>query len=176
MVRTGPSPAKVRANGTLTSDPTPLTLADLRKQRRGSPAWCVLQLLFWAQWGSYPNLPTAYDPRVLARVGTASFTGAYAAIRPQLAASRPDILDVQQSPRGALVTLRFLTATGPPTRDSFLLRLRRGRWVVVFDTLLERALSTWAQSRIDTLTRQPSARAIRAGSRLSERYRDASIP
>jgi hypothetical protein len=175
-VRTGPSPAKEQANGTLTSDPAPLTVEDLNKLRRGSASQAVLQLLFWAQWGSYPDVAASYDPRVVSSLGSSAVLGAYSLLRPQLVASRPIIVSESRSARGTLVTLRLLSRVSPPARQSFLLsRVTRRRWVIKFDTLLEGGLNAWVQQSLEPGVARPSRRTIRAGQRLSALYRRAAV-
>jgi hypothetical protein len=176
MVKTGPSPATVKGNGRLSSEPGALSIADVKAQPKGSASARVIELLFWAQWGSIPNVMAAYDPRVPPRVGTSSFVSAYEFVRPQLVGARPKIIEESKSTAGTLVTLRLLTTSFPPQRESFLLSHSRGQWLVVFDTLLERALTAWGQHEVDPQARRVSNAAILAGERLSQRYRLAIVP
>jgi hypothetical protein len=175
VVRTGPSPAKEEASGLLTSDPAPLTVEDLNRLRRGSASRSVMQLLFWAQWGSYPDVVASYDPRVVSKLGSSAVLGAYAQLRAQLVASQPKILSESRSPRGTLVTVRLLSKSSPPQRQSFLLSHRTGRWMIEFDTLLEGGLTTWVVQQLEPGAVRASIRTLRAAQRLSQRYRLAAV-
>jgi hypothetical protein len=178
IARTGASPAAVGPQGRLTAQPAPLTLADLRKQPKGSPQAAVLELWFWGQWGSAPNIVAAYMPRIRSTIGVSNITGAYAQQRVDLLDSLPRIAAVRRTKLGAFVGLEILTKQNEPRRESFLLQQPSSDgWRVAYDTLLERALAgyvqTTVQSTIDPNAERPAARAIREGVAVAQTYRDA---
>ena len=177
MVRTGNQDVERRADGSLERSPPPLTIAEVRRERRGSPRAAVMELLFWAQWGSAPNVVGAYDPRVLATVGASRVVGALAYLREQLVASQPRITETLR--RGSVVFLAVELARqgAPPQTESFSLRRVRGDWKIVFDTLLERGLNTYASFRHPGRSPDgsPDAAAQRAGDRAAQRYRNAFV-
>ena len=161
-------------DGRLEKTPSPLRLADLRSERTGSPQEALLRLFYWAQWGSAPNVASAYDPTIRKRVGVTRIVGAYSQQRASLATSRLRFVESTETSAGTLVSLELLRADGPPARHSFLLRRRDGNWRVIFDTLLEGALVTYVSS-IHSRTapsEQPDRRALSQGQAAAQVYRD----
>lgn len=173
IVRTTENRPEVLPNGRLKSQPSPLTVADIKRQPPNSPQKVVMELLFFAQWGGLANLKSAYSPAVLDRVNERDLAGAYALQRPALVTVLPRIVAVRKTASGRLVAVRFGSTAGPPSEDSFLVRRRRGQWRIVYDSLLDRALAQFVQTRVDP-SPTPSARARRAGLAAAERFRAAS--
>lgn len=166
----------IEKNGSLKDDPPPLTLRDVRRQREDSPQETVMRLWFLAQWGNIPAVVAMYDPAVRRAVGVALLSGGYSVQRPVLLASRPRIAYTTPTDLGTTVGLNVYRRGAPPLRDSFLLRNAGTRWVVVYDTVLERAFSSYSQF---SLTADPSARpsreAVQAGKAATARFRDAYL-
>lgn len=175
IVRTTASRPAALPDGRLKSQPSPLTLAEVSRQPRNSPQRVVMEMVFFAQWGSLPNVRTAYGPEVLRRVSLTDMYGAYALQRASLVAALPRIKDVTTTKTGRFVAVRFSSATSPPVDDSFLLRRVDGGWKIVYDSLLDRALSQYVQTRVDP-SLEPSRRAKAAGNAASDRFRAASGP
>lgn len=169
MVRTGTPTVEVRPDGTLTANPAPLTLADVEGQPAASARRAVYELLFWGQWGSWPNVLDAYDPEVRATVGTRDLLGAYAVLQPQLVAAQAQIVSAVLR-RGRAIVLLELRSTSARQRESFLLRRRGASWRILSDTLLERGLRAYVTQRVDTGP-NPSRAAARAGVEAAEKYR-----
>jgi hypothetical protein len=172
MVRSGTTPIERKADGTLSSTPSPLTLRDVEKQPDGSAGRAVMQLIFWAQWGNLPAIINTYDSRVAGTLGVSKLAGSYEYLRPELLTSRPRIIAAQPSSGGQFVSLELTSTRGGPAREGFLLRRRNGAWRIVYDTLLERALegSTIAEQAPNDPT--PSLAVRRAGARAAGLYRD----
>ena len=175
IVRTGSEAPQVGTGGQLKAEPGPLTLADLRTQPKGSAMAAVMELWFWGQWGSAPNVVAAYHTDVHTSVGAPNIAGAFSQQRDAMVSSHPRIVEVRRTPLGRFVALEVLTTTNPAARESFLLRRQRGRWVIIHDTLLERAVAgyvqTLVQERIDPSASKPSPRAVRTGSAAARNYR-----
>ena len=172
MVRTGTAPIARKADGSLASNPAPMTMQDVRKQPEDSPQRTVMQLIFWAQWGNLPAIIDMYDPRVVTGIGTASITGGYDYLRPQLLNSLPRVVDARNSSGGRFISLELTGTSGGPAREGFLLRRRNGVWKVVYDTLLERAIEANTISELAPGDPSPSSRVMRSGVRAAERYRN----
>lgn len=170
--------AQVRADGSLTRQPRPLSLDEVARTGRGSPSRAVMHLWYWGQWGSTPNIISAYDPTVVRRVGAGDTAGAYSNIRASLLASRPRIVDVSRGVDGlAFVSLEALSKNAPPEPYSFTLRKSGGRWVVVYDTLLESAIAAYTQFRRspDPNGKRPPPVAVRAGLAAARNFRVAFL-
>jgi len=106
-----------------------------------------MSLLFYGQWGSTPNVVALYDRRVRRAVPGSLIASAYSFQRLTLAGARPRIVFDRPSGRGRFVGVEMLSKTAPPVRDSFLLRRRRGQWLVAYDTFLDRSLLAYINSR-----------------------------
>jgi hypothetical protein len=173
MVRTGNTEVKVKKDGSLTAVPPPLTLQQVNSKTSRSPEGAVYRLWFWAQWGSLPNVVLSYDPVVRRTVGPANIAGAYALLRSELLATRPRVVAVSRTRAGMFVALHEQRRALAPSRESFLLRRSGGGWTIVYDTLLERGLQTYAQQGLEP-NKPPSGRALTAGQALAARYRNSS--
>lgn len=175
-----PGSRATRADSRLREAPTPLRRADLRTQRPGTARAAVLNLLYFAQWGSAPNIAAAYDPAIRAAIGVSNIVGTYSQQRAALLTSRPRILESRETRTGSFVAVELLRADASPARHSFSLRRRLGRWRIVHDTLLEGGLENYAassQSR-NPVGQPPDARAASRARELVRTYRGmfASIP
>jgi hypothetical protein len=172
-----PAEERVRPDGSLAVDPKPLSLDDLRALESGSPAEAVIELWYWAQWGSLPNVVAAYDPVVVDRLGAGDIASAYSMQRQSLIASKPRILEEVRGREGTAVSVEALRRNASPTRYSFTLRESDGEWLVVFDTLLESGIAAWAQfdAMPDPDAGTTPASARRAGIRAAHRYRDVAL-
>jgi hypothetical protein len=179
IVRTGPDPARVKANGMLDADPAPLTLAEVAKLPRRSPQEAVLRLYFWGQWGSAPNAVGAYDRSIVRAYGAPAIVHAFAYQRSGLLASRPRIAGVTRTGLGSVVTVDLFSRVAPPQHDSFLLRRHGDRWAIVYDTLLQRSMAGRAADAVLAGEPAPSPelrrRADRSAAQTSQRYREFAL-
>ncbi len=166
-VNTPKGEVQVDQNDTLLSQPSPLTPPDLRRFPESSPQRAVLQLLLWAQWGDIPRVFGAYSPKVVDRLGVVPIAGAYSFLRGSLAVSLPRLVKFDRSSDRAAVGVDFLSAIGPPARDSFQLRRVGAGWQVIYDTLLERGLASYASAKKLNQDKPES----RVGQRAAEPYR-----
>ena len=166
----------VKADGSLEEDPPPLTLRDVQRQPAGSAQERVMRLWFLAQWGNIPAVVALYDPVVRREVGVELLSGGYAVQRPVLLASRPRIAYTTSTELGMTVGLDVYRRGAPPLRDSFLLRKSRDGWSVVYDTVLERAFTSYAQFSLNAdPSAKPSRDAVRAGKASAARFRSAYL-
>jgi hypothetical protein len=153
-----------------------LSTTDLDKAAAG-PARTVLTLWFWAQWGSWPNVVTAYAPAVRANVGDGDIAGAYQQQRGSMEMLRPEIHDIVKTPKGTLVTTVLRPAGGPVVPDSWTLRqAKSGQWQIIHDTFLERSVGGYVQGvtqgRVAPAATKPDPRAQRAGAKAREGYQN----
>lgn len=170
--RAGGGSGTQASGGRLSSAPDPLTIEDVRKVPQGTAQATVLRILFWAQWGNLPALVDAYDRRVVQRVGASEFTGAFAWLRPRLSSTRFRLLSARRSGDNVFVGLELATTDAAPTREGFVTRRVDGRWRVVYDTLLDQGLKGYVASITATSPRAPNAKALRAGEKAAQAYRD----
>jgi hypothetical protein len=166
---------RVLADGRLVVDPAPLTLQDVERQPVGSPGYTVMSLLFWAQWGSPANIVAEYDPGVARAVEVSNLMGAWEAIRPSILLALPKIVFERSNAAGnqAFVGLQLETTSGPPTRQSFVLRRTAQGWRIVYDTLLAGALPGYVVELLapNGSTKSATAAAIRIGVSDAAAYR-----
>jgi hypothetical protein len=173
MVRTGDARPSQSSDGRLDRDPSPLTLQDVRRFPVESPERAVMQLLFWAQWGSAPNVAAAYDPVITDRLGVTFITAPYAWLRPQLVVSRPRIVSHTANARGEFIGVELASKSYPFQRDSFSLRRGAGgRWFVVYDTLAERGLQAMVTENTAKNPAKPGHAALAAGKKAAQNFRD----
>lgn len=167
----------VRADGSLTVDPKPLTLADVGRLQRGSASQAALLLWYWGQWGSAPSIVSSYAPEIVRAVGADAIAGAYAQDRASLVAMRPRVIEESATRAGTVVILEGARRNELPNRYSFTLRRRDGRWQVVYDSLLEAGLAAYVQTRAadDPNARTVNAAAARAGLAAVRRLRAAAF-
>ncbi len=166
---------RVLADGRLVTDPPPLTLHDVERQPVGSPAYTVMSLLFWAQWGSPANIVAEYDPGAALIVGVSNLVGAWEGIRQSILSALPKIVFERSNAAGnqAFVGLQLETTLGPPARQSFVLRRTAQGWRIVYDTLLDGALPGYIAELLttDPSAKHASAAAIHAGIGYAAAYR-----
>ena len=163
--------------GSLASDPPMLTTKDLDAAPRGSASERVLQLWYWGQWGSIPNVVATYDPAVLDTVDAADIAGTYSQQRSYLATTRPELVDETEEQGITLVTVRGLRSDAAPQSFAFNLRQTDGEWHVIFDTLLESALATYVQTQSSSdPDKKPPPSAVRAGAAAALEFRVAHLP
>jgi hypothetical protein len=166
---------RVLADGRLVTNPPPLTLEDVNRRPVGSPAYTVMSLLFWAQWGSPANIAAEYDPGVARLISVSNLVGAWESIRQSIVTSLPKIVFERiNAPRNqAFIGLLFETTLGPPTRQSFVLRRMAGGWRIVYDTLLESALPGYVAEQVtpNPLAKHDSGAAIHRGLGYAADYR-----
>lgn len=164
------------SDGSLRVDPKPLTLEEVRRTPAGSPARSLFELFFWAQWGSAPNVVAAYPPEVARAVGADILSGAYAQQRVTLLSSLPRITSTVKTAFGVVVTVELLRRNAVPARQSFTLRRVEGRWLVVYDTLLEDGIAAYVQNREAPASgKQVPDAAIKAGMAAAARYRSVAL-
>lgn len=175
MVRTANGDIEQLPNGKLERTPPPLTLAAVERERKGSVRAVLMELFFWAQWGSAPNLVDPYDPAVVRSLGVRPLTGAFSLLRTQLADAQPRVISTARRNGLAFVAVELASKENEPQRESFLLRRVRGDWKIVFDTLLERGLKSWGEFRAAGRPRTSPAAAAALGDRVAERYRSAFL-
>jgi hypothetical protein len=166
-----------RPDGSLSADPQPLSLDDVRATANGSASEAVMYLWYWAQWGGLPNVLAVYSPAVVARLGAEDMAGAYSLQRASLLAARPEIVSEVTGPGGTMVAVRALRRNTKPQELSYTLRRIRGEWRIVFDTQLESGLAAWVQFRStpdpESGDAPPSAR--RAGIAAARAYRAVGL-
>lgn len=171
------STTRVRSDGSLTQPPRPLSLDDVAKHEPGSPTAAIVRLWYWGQWGSAPNIIQAYDPAVVRLLGAADMAGAYSAQRANMVSARLRIVGESPGIAGtSVVTLQALRTNTAPEQYSFTLKRKGGRWVVVFDTLLEAAIAGYVQTHASPdPNKEPPAAAVRAGLSKARSYRVAFL-
>jgi hypothetical protein len=146
---------------------------DVARLPRNSPQRAFLDLWHQAQLGNALDLVVHYHPRVRAALSPSKIAGVYSQQRTYITRARPRVRMVRKKSTGTLVAVKLVSEGDPPIFDTFILRRRAGRWVVIYDTFLERGLNNFTQSQIDTApAKSPSARARRAGEAAARRYRD----
>lgn len=170
---TVPNGSSTSKNGRLTEVPGPLRLSDLRREKTGSARAAVLRLLYFAQWGSAPNIAAAYDPEVRARIGVSNIVGTYSQQRALLSTSRARFLESIETSTGMFIAVDLLRADAAPAHHSFSLRRRLGRWVVVYDTMIESGLSAYVAGTHSRAAagQPPDTAAARRGRQAAHAYR-----
>jgi hypothetical protein len=168
---------RARPDGSLVVEPRPLTLREVEATEDGSPEEAVMRLWYWAQWGSLPNVASAYAREVVKAVGADDIVGAYGRERPTLVVTKPRIVDSETAPAGTIVTVEGQIRDAAPRPYSFTLRRQGGNWYVYHDTLLEGALQAWVQYRNtpDPSANDIPATAVRAGARAAHRYQTVGL-
>jgi hypothetical protein len=169
--------AQLGNDGRLIGDPSPLTVADLDRQPEASPQRAVMETLFWAQWGSTPNVLSMYDPRVRRSLGV-NAASAYAFLRAQLVTSYPRVVAARKGRAGTFVGVEMFSKNTPVRRESFLLEKRGGDWRIVYDTLLDRALVAYIRIRVsgDPTAKKLDPRAAIQAESVARAYRAMSLP
>jgi hypothetical protein len=154
-----------------------LEQADLRKFPADSPQRAVLTLWYSSQWGSWPNVVSAYAPAVRDAVGDNRIAGTYAEQRGPMQLSKIEIRGADAGAKATLVRTLVRPPGGAPIAESWTLRQGAGnRWEVVHDTFLERALPAYVQAvtqeRIAPGATKLDPRAQIAARRAREAYQN----
>lgn len=145
----------------------------------GSAAAVVVQYWQSIQREALPLSLSLYAPRVVNAVGLSNFAGMLAAQRATVRDVRLNIIGIQTAAGGRLITAEALPETGAKVHHSFFLRKQQNRWRVLYDTVAAAAIRPYVQDQIqraiDSNAGQPSTRAVRAGDRALEAYRQSSL-
>jgi hypothetical protein len=165
-------PVRTLADGRLSIDPSPMTLADLDSDPPGSPRATLLRLWFSIQWWDEPAILAAYAPSVADTLQPGTMLGAWSLRRGSIIGSRPRNFETTRSRALTVVTFTRESRTSPPAQESATMILERGRWRILHDTMLEAALAAYAQSLGSRRQEAPSAAAVRRGIEASRRFRD----
>ena len=134
MTRTGTLPVVVGAGGKLVAQPSPLTLADLRRYPAGSPQAQVMRTVFFAQWGGANAVADAFTPAARTALGDNVIDAAYAFNRLGLTTALPRLISVQSDGDTATVMVRFFTHERPPQTTTYVLRRIDGTWRIGYDS------------------------------------------
>lgn len=116
--------------------------------RPGSPGAAILTLWRFVRGGALPVAVGSYDRSVQRSLGLALLAGALRTQQPSAKQLRAEITGQDKTPAGELLTMN--ASDGTVTRTfSFITRKRGGRWLVVYDTLLEDALPAYVRLQTD---------------------------
>jgi len=143
--------------------------------REGSPGGSVIQLWEYLRAGAVPSAATLYDEDVRNATGTNEFAGGLAALQPDLVSRALEIVKDERVAGLRLLTVRGVAKGEPALEYSYTLRPRAGGWLIVFDTLLSRAISSYATARIQQTADKKSGNAAAAGAGAAERFRSAGV-
>jgi hypothetical protein len=154
-----------------------LEQADLRKFPAGAPQRAVLTLWYWSQWGSWPNVVTAYAPAVRKAVGDDRIAGTYAQQRGTMQLSQIEIRGVDTGSTATVVRTIIRPPAGAPIAESWTLREGAAHgWEVLHDTFLERGLTPYVQAvtqdRVAPGASKIDPRAQLAARRAREAYQN----
>jgi hypothetical protein len=141
----------------------------------GSPQRAVLGIWRYGELGDEQTVVATYHPKVLATLGATTIAAAYDLQRSYLVDTIPQILGVDTTPQGDLVTVEETPKVGQPVLDTFLLRHVHGSWLVTYDTFLERALQFYTQQQMEPGSAQPSTKAVLAGQAEATAYRNVFL-
>jgi hypothetical protein len=136
MTRTGALPVRIGNGGRLVAQPSPLTLADLRRYPAGSPQAQVMRTLFFAQWGGLNAVADTYTPAVRKALGDTVIDAAYGYNRFGLATALPRLRSVRSDGSTATVTVTFFTHERPPQSGTYMLSRVHGTWRIGYDSAL----------------------------------------
>lgn len=114
----------------------------------GTPQETVIQLRRAVLVGDV-TVTSLYDPRVIELLGTETTLGALNLAAGSLVTQRARITEAQSSGTGVLVVVEATSTGQAPTRTSYLLERRDGRWVVTYDGLLTESLGTYIAQQFD---------------------------
>jgi hypothetical protein len=137
----GERPVRTLEDGRLSIDPAPVTLADLAAQPVRAPRAALLRLWFSIQWWDEPAILAAYVPAVIETVGAGRILRAWELRREAVIGSRPRPFETTRSGEIAVVTFARESRTSAPAQESVTMRLERGGWRILHDTMLEDALA-----------------------------------
>jgi hypothetical protein len=175
-VRLQGTSVEIRPDGSLTADPPPVTLRDLARQGSDSPEGTIFRLWFFAQWGAVPSVARLYDPRVRATGVLPQVSGGYASQRSLFLSSRPRVIFRRRDEAGTHVGVELLRHAAVPVRESYVLRRRGSRWTVVYDTVAEQLIRTYAESFEKAGPNdKPTRSTVRAGQLAAQRFRSVSL-
>ncbi len=157
------------------AQPTEAVTADLKKV--GSASKAAESYYRFIQGGALPAALSLYDPRVIRNIDLAVLSGALAAQKAQLEDARLNVLDVESTADGRLVTLEILRDVGAKSRHTFFFRRIRGQWKLVYDTLSAEAIQVFARSRAQLRAGEtdPSPESVAAGEEAVSEYRRVAL-
>jgi hypothetical protein len=154
--------------------PTTALPTQTRLPPTSEPEGTPVRVLRYVQVGSEAAAATLYHPRAVQTVGLDRLTRSLALRRPTLSGADLRVSLRDQTTAGPLIGV---AASGPggDVEYSFVLRRSRGRWLVIYDSLVGDALGelvqTDVQRSIDPSVTKPSSKAVAAGARAQRRYR-----
>ena len=178
----GSTVSQAGASGDDEPAPAPALLArkDVDRQPTGSSTAAVMNLLYWAQWGNWPEVVAAYEPRIRGIAGDTKIIGTYQQQRSTLMNTRFTIRERAQTSRGQFVAVEFQGSKGETQSQSYLLVRRNGKWRILNDTFFENAFRTYVQGVVQNTVApnatKPSRAAVQSASAAAESLRAALVP
>lgn len=159
---------------------TLLSREDVQKQPPGSARAAVMNLLYWAQWGNWPEVVAAYEPRIRSVAEDTRIMGTYQQQRGSLMTTRFSIRDQASTSRGRqFVAVEFTLGNGMKQSQSYLLVRRGGKWRISNDTFFQAAYRTYMQDVVQTAVApgatKPAGAALRAAAAAAESLRAAVV-
>lgn len=151
------------ATPTATATKAPAKLVDPSTAPQNSPERTVLGFIRYLQLNTTPLAADLYHPRVVEELTPGVIVEALSSQVVAVQNASVQDLASERTRRGMLVTFSFRGAAST-ARFSFVLRESRGRWSIVYDTLLDGGLSYFAQGGEATarrLTKEEASRAVR---------------
>lgn len=145
----------------------------------GSAATVVARYWRSVQREALPLTLSLYARKVVEAVGLANFAGMLAAQRAAVRDVRLNILAIETFGEGRLVMAEALPKTGAKVEHTFFLRRQDDRWRVLYDTLTAAAIGQYVQDQtqrsISAAATRPSTRAVNAGDRALQAYRQSAL-
>ncbi len=145
--------------------------------RPGSPGAAIVSLWQLLRVDALPDAAALYDGSAIAGVGTLNFGAALQDLPKTYLTNRLSLVSSRRTGRGSLVVLKAKGQGGSQT-GSYSLRRRGGRWVIVYDSLLDSAIARVVAKRVQGgsgSAGEPSRAAQAAGDNAAARYRASAL-
>jgi hypothetical protein len=146
---------------------TVVTDAMLAKQAANSPQRAFLEMWSSAQWQSWVEASGYFAPGLRHVIGGQPLIEVLKSEATVFRAARPAIAKTRRAGRQTILRYSFKDAQGDAQLHTVILRQRGNRWQIYYDSLLDQAVRSWAQSRaqgrIAPSAAKADPRAVTAG-------------
>jgi hypothetical protein len=154
-----------------------VTEDDIRREEAGSPRQALLRFWSTLQYKAWWDATGFYEPGLRDAVGAPTIADGLKYQEAFWRGTRPDIRTVRADGRDRQ-TVEFLADAGGSRPEAFSVTWERagGRWLIAYDSMLDRAVRSAvqeaAQMRIDPLATRPAPEAVREGIAAAQRQSD----
>lgn len=129
----------------------------------------VMRLLHLVSIGALPELSRFYSRQVHDILGSSVLVELLATQQGVLVGKAPRVVSRDETAAGGLVSILMPQTIGGRQQHTFLLERHNGRWLIVYDTVIDATLGPFVQSKVQNEVAPGAAKASPVALRAQER-------